>query len=304
MTEIERIINEGIIPETFFVEEVRNEFFVDKERKKLWAILIDLLLQIDKICNKYNLSYFLVGGSLLGAVRHNGFIPWDDDIDIALPRKDYDILLQHQNEFEKPYFFQTPYNDKGYYYTHAKLRNSNTSAIDEPFKYQGFNMGMFIDILPLDLISDIGGREKFDLIKKLTVLNSTAMRMSNPNLPEKDKKRVKEYPGGDPIERNAIIQELITSDRNSNAKNVSLLTGVVYGYDKDVFPKECFESSIDCLFEGYYFPIPAGYDAILKIAYGDYNTFPPIDKRGAWHGNVSFNTDVSYIDLLKQQLSK
>ena len=84
MTESERIIKEGILPETFFEPESRCEFYVDETRKKIWAIELDLYLELMRVCKKYDLTIWADGGTLLGAVRHNGFIPWDDDMDLIL----------------------------------------------------------------------------------------------------------------------------------------------------------------------------------------------------------------------------
>ena len=167
MTECERIIKQGLLPEDFFEEETRCDFIVTKERKKIWAVEIDLLLEFERVCKKHNLRFFLFWGSLLGAVRHGGFVPWDDDTDVVMPRADYEKLLLLQEEFTHPYFLQTPYTDNGYFYAHAKLRNSNTTAWDRPFAYQGTNFGIFLDILPLDSVELDGGKERFDRINKL-----------------------------------------------------------------------------------------------------------------------------------------
>ncbi len=295
MTECERIIKYNILKRDFFNEEIINDFVVTTERKKIWAIELDLLLAIDAVCKKYNLHYFLFWGSLLGAVRHKGFVPWDDDTDILLTREDYEKLLKHKDEFEYPYFFQTPYTDDGYYYSHAKLRNSNTSAIDYPFLYQGFNMGIFVDILPLDLIEgNNNGKERFKRIAELNVLNSTAMRLNNPNLTEKDRKRVEAYPGGNPLERYEEIQKLSKYNIGLASQRVSVFAATVYGYERDVFLREDFADSVYADFLGYRFPIPIGYDRILRTAYGNYMDFPPIETRGQWHGNVSFYPDIPY----------
>lgn len=103
MTECERIIKEGILPASFFEEETICDFLVTKERKKIWAVLLDMLIQVDRICRKHNLKYFMAFGSLLGVVRHNGFIPWDDDIDICMPRDDYEkFIVIARNELPPP----------------------------------------------------------------------------------------------------------------------------------------------------------------------------------------------------------
>ena len=84
MTECERLKKQGKFPVDFFLEEIRDDFFVDENRKKIWAICLDMLMQLDNVCTKHNLRYFLSYGSLLGAIRHNGFIPWDDDLDVVM----------------------------------------------------------------------------------------------------------------------------------------------------------------------------------------------------------------------------
>ena len=98
MTEIERIIKKGTIKEDFLKEEVRNDFLVTTDRKKLWAVILDLYLKFVTVCEKYGLRFWAEGGTLLGAVRHKGFIPWDDDVDIMMPLPD---LLKFKKQLEK-----------------------------------------------------------------------------------------------------------------------------------------------------------------------------------------------------------
>ena len=95
------------IPNGFFEEEERNGYVITKKRKEIWAVEIDMLLKFIYVCEKHNLKYFADSGTLLGAARHNGFIPWDDDIDVAMLRKDYDKFCKIAiNEFKYPYFFK------------------------------------------------------------------------------------------------------------------------------------------------------------------------------------------------------
>ncbi|MGN1433985.1 MAG: phosphorylcholine transferase LicD [Ruminococcus sp.] len=301
MTECERIIKNGILTKDYFKSETKCDFFVDEQRKKVWAIEIDLLLKFDSICKKHNLTYYLMFGSLLGAIRHHGFIPWDDDMDVAMPRKDYEKLLTLNDEFDNPYFLQTPYTDNGYFYAHAKLRNSNTAALDYPFLYQNFNLGIFIDILPIDNFDIATGREKFELIHKLTMDNSVYMRLTHPNLSERDRIRVSNYDGADPFETYERIQTLARESEFTQTKYVSLLVATTYGYERDVFLAEDFSYAKEWKCEGFNTYVPNGYDRVLKTIYGDYLSLPSKEQRGLWHSNLSFDTEKSYKDYLENR---
>ena len=150
MTECERIIYKGLLPEEFFKDETICDFHVTTEMKKNWAIGIDLLAEFDKVCKQYHLHYFVAFGSLLGIIRHKGFIPWDDDLDVSMLREDYDRLIQLKDEFKSPYFLQIPGGDYDYWFSFAKLRNNNTASVSRTFRYAHFNQGIGIDIFPLD----------------------------------------------------------------------------------------------------------------------------------------------------------
>lgn len=300
MTEIERVLSTGILPEDFCKPETIYDFYVDEQRKKVWALELDLLLEFDRVCKKYNLKYYLIGGSLLGAVRHHGFIPWDDDIDIAMPREDYTVLFNLNNEFKHPYFLQTCYTDEGYFFAHARLRNSNTSAIQRPFCYCHYNMGIFLDILPLDKFeySD-EGRMVFRNLEELIVQNSTYMKLENQYPNEKDEKRIKNYVFRNPFEVFEEIQELGQSFKNRNSTFYCLSCAVVYGFERSLFNIEDFHDVIYVKFEGFDFPIPSGYDRILKRAFNNYMEFPKEISRGSWHGAIWFDTEKSYVEVKK-----
>lgn len=147
------------LPEGFLLPENRDGFWVSQTRKELWAIQLDIVAKIKEICGKNNLRWFLDGGTLLGAVRHKGYIPWDDDIDIMMPRKDYDVFVEKAVEyFKEPYFVQTDYTDLGFF-NMTKIRRSDTAAIrmgiNEKktignFSAPIYNCGIFVDVFPMD----------------------------------------------------------------------------------------------------------------------------------------------------------
>lgn len=134
-------------------EEVRDGVLVSKELKSVWKVLIGTLEAFIAICEKHGLNYFMDGGSLLGTVRHKGFIPWDDDIDVAMPRKDYDRFLQIAREgFRYPLEVQNSLFDQEYTNGYTRILNVNTAAINYQYAERGFkfNMGLGIDIFPID----------------------------------------------------------------------------------------------------------------------------------------------------------
>ena len=144
-------------PEHFFEPEVRDGYEVSCEMKYIWAVELDLLNQLLTVCQKYNIKLYAAGGTMLGAVRHKGMIPWDDDIDMMMFRSDYDRLCEiASEEFKEPYFFQTNETDPGSYRGHAQLRNSKTTGIlkHELDQKREINQGIFIDIFPLDNVPD------------------------------------------------------------------------------------------------------------------------------------------------------
>ena len=113
-----------------FKDETICNYFVSSNVKKLWNKQLEMLDMLDKVCEKYNITYYGDSGTLIGAIRHKGYIPWDDDIDIAMKREDYNKFLEvASKEFKDPFLVQTVYTDDGYFRTHAQIRNSNTTAI-------------------------------------------------------------------------------------------------------------------------------------------------------------------------------
>ncbi len=299
MTEVERIIKKGIISEDFLKEETKCDFFIDALRKKLWAIELDLLIEFDRFCKMNQLKYYLAFGTLLGAVRHKGFIPWDDDLDVIMFRSDYNKLLEIAS-FDYPYFFQTPYTDRGkYFYSYAKLRNDNTTFVGQNFSYQGFHAGINIDIYPVDNWINHEAEKLDERIKYLNLENSTYMRRTNPNLDENNKLRVKNWSGKDPLQAYEEIQRLSTQYNDIETQDCGMLVDTTVDYKKRVFPKEFFKETVYLDYEGHRFPVPYKYKEVLAIRYGDYMKYPPVNERGTWHKDLIIDPDTPYSIRLK-----
>lgn len=300
MTEIERIISKGILTKDFLKEETRCDFFVDEKRKKIWAVELDLLIEFDKVCRKNNLKYFVMGGSLIGIIRHKGYIPWDDDIDVAMLRADYEKLMEiGKDAFNNPYFLQNPDTDEGYYFSYAKLRNSNTSAVSYPFRYEKFNQGIAIDIFPLDncVMKDL--EKRFNKINDLIMENSANMRRSNPSPTLEEKARIEKYAHRNPREVYNEMLAIATKYNNIDTDIVNTAVLTAYPYDKLVYKKSWFDDIIYKECEGIPVAIPKMYDEVLKVQYGDYMQLPPVESRGQWHNTAIFDPDIPYKELIK-----
>lgn len=298
MTEIERILKKGLITQDYLKKETICDFLVDEKRKKIWAVELDLLHEFDRVCRKHQLKYYLMFGSLLGAVRHGGFIPWDDDVDVGMLRDDYEKLLLLKKEFQKPYFLQTPYTDEGYFYSYAKIRNSNTTGLTTNFQYQRINWGMMLDIYPLDKFVWDGAEERYKAISELATDNSNYMRKSQPNPSQNEKERIASYSGRNPLDNYEEIQRISTQFNNTKSDLLSVSSLTLYSLERNVFQKKDFDGIEYHEFEGFQFPIPKGYDRILNTIYPNYMKLPPINQRGEWHGNVIFDPDKPYTDYL------
>ena len=297
ITECERLINESLFSKDFFKEEIRDGFLVSVERKKLWAIQIDLMNKLFDVCKRHNLRVYVFSGTLLGAARHKGFIPWDDDIDVAMPREDYEKLWDYRDQFLYPYVLQYPCHDNEYFYSFAKLRNSNTTQASKSFLHRNFNMGVMVDIFPLDFW-DSKSKEGFDCYRRINDLNidnSNYMRIGYPNPSVEMQARIAQWSGRLPEENIKEIDEIAKRFANSNiADSYATITTTIYSYEKVCFEREWFSSVVELPFEGWMVPAPIGYKNILERAYGDWKSFPPMEQRGVWHMGLICDTDKPY----------
>lgn len=283
----------------FFLEERRCGFLVSAQMKKIWATEIDLYLEFVRICEKYNLKYFLFWGSVLGAVRHKGFVPWDDDMDVALTREDYEIFAQvAPNELKAPYFFQTPYTDPGSYFSLPRLRNSSTTGMIHTFSHNKFNQGIWLDIEILDYCDINKIDENREKIFQSIMKCATFMRKGSPYLDEKRKAEIEIYHTDSPLTEWENIQRIASNPeyKGSDYMNVAIISA--YAPAKQTWPARCFASAIDMPFEGITAKVPVGYEEMLTRTYGDYMQFPPEDKRGTWHSGNVFDTEKSYIEYI------
>ena len=270
--------------------------------KQLWAAEIDLLQQLLDVCKKHGLRVWVADGTLLGAVRHKGFIPWDNDIDVCMLREDYDRLLAlPADTFRHPYFLQTPYTDKRYYHGHAQLRNSETAAIRPSDSYRPFNQGIFIDIFPLDAVAEDMNQRQFVMrrVRKVTrflhAYDTPILLSGRIGLVfRKWKCRWQVWRKG----WQNIYREVDDVLRATDLKQCRYVAEISFsGYDF-LLDKHFFDETVMLPFENIEVPAPKDYDGFLRAVYGD-SYMTPL-QTGTAHDNMLFDAAHSYRELLPQ----
>ncbi len=290
---------------SFFKEEIRCDFPVDEKRKKIWAVELGILEKIDEVCKKHNLTYYAYYGTLLGAVRHQGFVPWDDDLDIAMLRDDYEKFQEiAAEEFTEPYFFQNAYTD-GIIRFMAKVRDSRTTAIEH--MAPSLNQGIFVDVFPLDVVPD-GINEEAPTILEVqkeiwdTVVNPREILMDLEagkqfvldittlvNLIKLEKRdRFKEF-------------EAFSLAHFGETQNVDFIVRQLF-YGQPESPKlDWFKNIVYLPFENIQIPAPAEYDKILTVLYGNYHEFV---RGGSTHESVIMDPDIPYGEYFERYILK
>ena len=249
------------------------------ELRRLQLNELEILLEMKRICEKYQLQYYLVGGTLLGAVRHKGFIPWDDDIDVAMPREDYERFAELcKTELKSDLFYQCPQTDKDYYLTYAKIRKNNSFFYEERFQDAQFHKGVFIDILPLDKCPKPGWLCHF-LFNTLAVMNYRGQVDSGERyVPYKELIGKIGYGLLRFLDKQQIVslrKKLVAfSEKRKDTNYIASYSGA-YGYPKEIFPQKWFGQGKDILFENNFFKAPCEYEQQLSQVYGtDYMEMP------------------------------
>lgn len=254
----------------------------ENDLSQLHNDLLPLLIEVDRICRKHDIKYFLSDGTLLGAVRHKGFIPWDDDIDIQMLRADYErfweICKSELNH--KLFFIQNQEIDKNYNWVYGKLRLKNTRYVRAGQEHLKQDTGIFIDIFPIDKISDNVFLQS--ITKSICkccrkILWSSVGSKTEEKLFVRIGFRILKI-----IPRDLVIlifKKVSTLYKNVNT-NFLTSNNLEYRNDKKyVFKKEWYENTVDLEFEGHMFLAPIGYENILRLTYGNYMEFPPKSER-------------------------
>lgn len=252
---------------------------------------LEIAKEVKRICEKHDIRYFLDSGSLLGAVRHKGFIPWDDDVDIGFLREEYEKFLKiAPQELQEPFFLQTWDNDPEYPFAFAKVRKRGTVFVETAAMKSKAHNELYVDLFPYDAFPDDAqdrkkqGRKVMRYRKTLMMKSHMTPWRRNKNLIKFVGVFVKYLPYkllSLISSRDRIKEKYIPVMQQFNHQNTRCVYEQSGGakYGKWVLPRECFRSYVLLPFEDTEFSCPGDSDLYLKTVYGDYMTLPPKEKQ-------------------------
>lgn len=244
-----------------------------------------MLCEVRRICDKYNIPYFLCCGTLLGAIRHKGPIPWDDDLDVGLLRNSYDLFIQKASkELNSQFFLQTWDTDKGYALPHCKIRDKNSHYIETVSKKSGCMDGISIDVLPFDAVPNNRIARFLHCYYLFDVLNIIKIKRGWEFIPESNvgilRKLVYRVLNRVTSE-DKLIKKYESMQKRFNGKKHYTLVSETAGLDyfRFVDKKKNYIEMDKCQYMNDYFSVPKESDILLTNSYGNYCTLPPLEKR-------------------------
>lgn len=250
-----------------------------------------LLSEFDRVCKALDIPYVLFAGTLLGAVRHEGFIPWDDDLDVMMLREDYDrFMAEAPTALDTDRFFLQKEFTPDWPMFFSKLRLNGTACLEKYHpKYPDSHQGIYIDIFPADAAASSSfGRKIQYYASKVVIAKSLRARGY-----ETDSKMKKLFMSIVSVFPSKPFLRLAKHGRK-DSKLVHCFFGGASNMAKSVFDRVFLTERTTAMFEGMAYPIPVGYDKLLTVLYGDYMTLPPEEERVIKSHAILVDTENSY----------
>ena len=267
--------------------------------KEIQAVLLEILLEIDRVCKKNDIKYSLGFGTLLGAIRHKDFIPWDDDLDITMLRADYDRFIEAcKTDLNSNYFLSYFDSENEYPYDFGKVVKNNTLYEEIGAKYRNIHKGVYVDIFPLDNVNIRTYSFQhylFSFFRRARWRSIDKKTMPRKEWNNSDMKKVTRiavpiaWLGNNNL--HYILEKIMRLHNRKRTKYVYTMCHP--NGDKWLFERKWFDNYEYKEFSGFLFPCAKGFDGILKQAYGDYMKMPPPEMRLPSHDIVEINLNVN-----------
>lgn len=286
-------------------EENRDGYLISAEMKKIWAVEMEIARHILDVCKRHGLKIWAEGGTLLGVVRHHGFIPWDDDIDFMMMRDDYEKLIKlADSEFKHPFFLQCAQTEKNYFRGHIQVRYDGTAAILPDDINQTFHQGIFVDIFVYDNVPEQKSRKWKRSLRNakwsLKCLQTAYYKSFNIKKPFTTVKYIISKTLCLLFGSMNIFNFFVKQFTKWNQTESKYISSTFYPkfIEENTKEKKWYDGTVMMPFEDMDIPVPIHYHEILSCKFGkDYMT---PRKVSTLHGGVIVYTDKSYETVLAE----
>ena len=263
------------------------EFEKELSLEQMREIQINILDYLCDFCKRNDIKWWIEFGTLLGAVRHKGFIPWDDDIDVAMLRKDYEVFRKNFNEASQTdvdgrYKLLDPESEKGYKYSFGKIIDLKTILYEG--KKERIKIGVYIDVFVYDAAPDDKAEYAFMIKKRDALGKLRALKLFDLDKNNVSIKSVVAFVRKivlAPLPMSVILNKMQKNAKKYDGVRTGKIADFLWPYGNFGFylNDDFFDDQINLEFEGRFFPAPKKYDTWLRMTYGDYMKLPPVDQR-------------------------